>query len=152
MLVLFHDKKCGNCFNFVPGNCFNFVPCILWDFIVLGLVLSWWIIKHVLYDQSGFCKCLTKSLLAIEPYEKHMLEVEESCQAVSFTSVSREGPTCEILAKLFSWRILSVTFIPFTHTIYTLITYKSMRSYSKRKTLDRFSTTQHTHLLERESY
>ena len=33
MLALFHDKKCC--------NCFNFVPCILWDFIVLGLVLSW---------------------------------------------------------------------------------------------------------------
>ena len=33
ILALFHDKKC--CI------CFNFVPCILWDFIVLGLVLSW---------------------------------------------------------------------------------------------------------------
>ena len=39
MLVLFHDKKCR--------NCINFVTCILlWDFIVLGLVLSWWKIKH----------------------------------------------------------------------------------------------------------
>ena len=27
-------------------NCFNFYPCILWDFIVLSLVLSWWRIKH----------------------------------------------------------------------------------------------------------
>ena len=33
MLALFRDKKCC--------NFFNFVPCILWDFIVLGLVLSW---------------------------------------------------------------------------------------------------------------
>ena len=33
MLALFHVKKCC--------NCFDFVPCILWDFIVLGLVLSW---------------------------------------------------------------------------------------------------------------
>ena len=33
MLSLFHDKMCC--------NCFNFIPCILWDFIVLGLVLSW---------------------------------------------------------------------------------------------------------------
>ena len=32
-LALFHDKK--------YCNCFNFVLCILWDFIVLGLVLSW---------------------------------------------------------------------------------------------------------------
>ena len=37
-----------------------------------------------------------------------------------------------------------MTFLPFTHTIYTLITHKSKRSHSERKTLDRFSTT-HTH-------
>ena len=32
MLALFHDKNC--CI------CFNLVPYILWDFIVLGLILS----------------------------------------------------------------------------------------------------------------
>ena len=32
MLALFHDKKCY--------NCIIFVHCVLWDFIVLGLVLS----------------------------------------------------------------------------------------------------------------
>ena len=32
MLALFHDKKCY--------NCIIFVYCVLWDFIVLGLVLS----------------------------------------------------------------------------------------------------------------
>ena len=37
MLALFHDKKCC--------NCFNLFSCILWDFIVLGLVLSWWRLK-----------------------------------------------------------------------------------------------------------
>ena len=42
-----------------------------------------------------------------------------------------------------------MTFLPFTHTIYTLITHKSKRDHSQRKTLNRFSTT-HTHLLERE--
>ena len=84
--------------------------------------------------------------------EKHMLEVEVSWQAVNFTSLSREGPTCEILVKHSAWSFLNVTFLPFTHTIYTLITHKCMRGYSKRKTLDRFSTTQHTHFLERESY
>ena len=31
MLALFHDKKC---YNYA-----YFAPCILWDFIVLGLVL-----------------------------------------------------------------------------------------------------------------
>ena len=55
-------------------------------------------------------------------------------------------------AKLYAWRILSVTFLSFTHTIYTLIIHKSKRGYSKRKTLDKFSTTQHTHLLERELF
>ena len=81
-----------------------------------------------------------------------MLEDEESCQAVSFTSVSRKGPTREIPAKHSAWRILSVTFLPFTHTIYTLITHKSKRGYSERKTLNKFSTTQHTHLLEKATH
>ena len=79
-----------------------------------------------------------------------MLEAEESCQAVSFISVSQEGLIREVPAKLFAWRILNVTFLPFTHTIYTLITHKNMKDYLERKTLDRFSTTQHIHLLERE--
>ena len=78
-----------------------------------------------------------------------MLEAEESCQAVSFASVSREGPTREVPAKLSAWRIFSVTFLPFTYIIYTLITHKSKRDYLERKNLDRFSTTQHTYLLER---
>ena len=54
--------------------------------------------------------------------------------------------------KCLAWMILRVTFLPFTHTIYTLITHKSIGGHLERKTLDRFSTTQHTHLLERESY
>ena len=83
-------------------------------------------------------------------HAKHMLEAEESCQTVNFANISQEGSTREIPAKLSAKRILSVTFLPFTHTIYTLITHKSMRGYSERKILDRFSTTQRTHLLERE--
>ena len=46
---------------------------------------------------------------------------------------------------------LSVTFLPFTYTIYTIITHKSMRGHSERKTLDRFFTT-HTPIFQRESY
>ena len=46
---------------------------------------------------------------------------------------------------------LSITFLPFTHTIYTLITHKCKRGYSKRKILDRFFTT-HTPIFQRESY
>ena len=82
--------------------------------------------------------------------EKYMLEAEESCQVVNFTTVSLEGPTCEVLVKLSAWRILSVTSLPFTHTIYTLITHKSKWGYSERKILDRFSTnTTHPSFKER---
>ena len=63
MLALFHDKKCC--------NCFNLVPCILWDFIVLGLVLSWWRIK-LKWRISGFHKKLARSKPAKEPCEEHM--------------------------------------------------------------------------------
>ena len=112
------------------------------------------LVKNQAWNEESvlFRNCLTRCLLAKKACEKYMLEVEVSWQAISLTSVSREGPTCEILAKHSTWRFLSVTFLPFTHTIYTLITHKCMRGYSERKTLDRFSTTQHTYLLERESY
>ena len=60
MLTLFHDKKCC--------NCFNFVRYILWDFIVLGLVLSWWRIEHVLDEQVDF----VRSLPVKKPREKHV--------------------------------------------------------------------------------
>ena len=56
--------------------------------------------------------------------EKHMLEAEESCQTVDFTSVSQVRSSREILAKSSAWRILSVTFLPFTHTIYIFISTK----------------------------
>lgn len=47
---------------------------------------------------------------------------------------------------------LSVTFLPFTRMIYTIITHKSMRGHSeKKKTLDRFFTT-HAPIFWRESY
>ena len=44
-----------------------------------------------------------------------------------------------------------MTFLPFTHTIFTLITHKSKRGHSESKTLDRFSTI-HTPIFQRESY
>ena len=71
-------------------------------------------------------------------------------QAKNFASISQHGLSREVPAKHSAWRILSVTFLPFTHTIYTFIIHKSKGSYLERKTLDRFSTTQHTHVLERE--
>ena len=94
---------------------------------------------------------LARKLPAKRAREKHMLEAEESCQAVNFVSVLRERPTRQIPAKLFAWRILRVTFLPFTHTIYTLSIHKSIRGYLERKTLDRFSTI-HTPIFYRESY
>ena len=85
--------------------------------------------------------------------EKHMLEVEESCQTVNFAIVLWEGPTCEVLVKLSTWRILSVTSLPFTYTRYTLITHKTKWGYSERKTLDRFSTnTTHPSFRERATH
>ena len=80
------------------------------------------------------------------------LEVEESCQVVIFASVSWVRPSRETVTKHSAWRFfLRVTSLPFTHTIYTLITHKCKTGYSERKTLDRFSTT-HTPIFLRESY
>ena len=125
-----------------------FFHCILWYFIVLGLVLSWWRIEHEMKNQCNVVTNSQEKYLVKRAHEKHMLEAEESCLTIVFTSHVR--PSREILAKCSASRILSMTFLPFTHTIYTLITHKSMRDHSKRKTLDSFSTTQHTHLFERE--
>ena len=80
-----------------------------------------------------------------------MLEVEESCQAISFTSVSQEGPTREIPVKLSTWRILSVTFLPFTHTIYPNYPQKYDRLFREKNPRQVFYNT-YTHLLKRESY
>ena len=41
-----------------------------------------------------------------------------------------------------------MTFLPFTYTIYTLITHKSKKEAIQKKTLERF--LQHTHLLKKE--
>ena len=84
-------------------------------------------------------------------WEAHAGSWRVKCQ-LHFASASWDRPSRDVPVKHSAWRILSVTFLPFTHTIYTPITYKSIRGYSERKALDRFSTTQHTHLLERESY
>ena len=144
MLALFHDKRCC--------KCIKLFSCILWNFIVLGLVLSWWRIKHEL-------KISAVSWLAREKFarrvthEKGMWEAHAGSWRVmsgyQFRDclVSRANP--QGTRKTFCLEVLSVAFLPFTHIIYILITHKSMRGYSERKTLDKFSTTQHTHLLER---
>ena len=130
MLALFHDKKCC--------NCFNFVPCILWDFIVLGLVLSWWRIEHELKN-----KWISQEANPRKSHVRSICWKLKSHVRLSISRMSRE----QGFPVRYPWNsllggFLSVTFLHFTHTIYTLITHKSMRGHSKRKTLDRFSTTQ----------
>ena len=125
MLILFHDKK--------YCNCINFVLCILWDFIVLGLVLSWWKIRLTMKISAIFRlsrKKFVSKVSAKRPHEKYILEAEMSSIRLNFASTSRERSSCEVPAKLYAWRILSAIFLPFTHTIYTLITHKSKRGYS----------------------
>ena len=80
------------------------------------------------------------------------LEVEESCQTVVFTSVSRVRPFRETVTKHSAWRFFKCDF-PILHPyyIYTLITHKCVWDHSERKTLDRFFTT-HTSIFWRESY
>ena len=48
-----------------------------------------------------------------------MLEAEELSARLHFASTSLERPSCEVSTKLSAWRILSVIFLPFAHTIYT---------------------------------
>ena len=128
MLVLFHDKKCC--------NCINFVPCILWDFIILSLVLSWWRIEHEMKIGAVSRlarKKFARKVLAKRSCKKHMLESEETSVRLHFVSTLWDRPSRKVPVKLSTWRILSVTFVPFTYTIYTLITHKSKGDYSERK-------------------
>ena len=94
-----------------------FVACILWDFIVLGLVLSWWKIEHEMKKQCSFAIGLREGFLQKRHVRSIWLEVEESCQAVNFASISREGLTRETLAKssrlawLFSFQHVLLTWL-----------------------------------------
>ena len=74
MLALFQNKKCC--------NWFNFVPCILWDFIVLGLVLNWWRIEHVLDEQVDFMSVLRETTREKATWEAHVRswKVVSGCQ------------------------------------------------------------------------
>ena len=76
-----------------------------------------------------------------------MLEAEESSVRLYFASASRDRSSHVVTTKHSTWRVFSMTFLTFTHVIYTLITHKSKRGYLER---NRFSTTQHIYLLERE--
>ena len=101
-----------------------------------------------------FCDYLVRNLrvkvLMKRPREKHILEVEESSVRLHFASTSQERLSCEVPTKPSAWRILSVTFLLFTHTIYTLITHKSKRDYSKKN--PREVSTTHPPFLERATH
>ena len=62
-----------------------------------------------------------------------MLETKELNVKLYFANTLRDRPSHEVLAKLSAYRILSVTFLSFTYTIYTLITHKSKGDNSERK-------------------
>ena len=65
-------------------------------------------------------------------HEKHMLEAKKSSARLHFVSASRDRLYREVPMKHSDWRILSVTFLPFTYTIYTLITHKTKRCHIQR--------------------
>ena len=79
--VLSYDFSYNIYVDFIPKqkvcNCINVFPCILWDFIVLGLVLSWW-----RSDQDSW-----------RSHEKHMPKAKES---VSFATWPTREMTCEM--------------------------------------------------------
>ena len=50
-------------------------------------------------NQCNFATNSREKYPAKKAREKHMLEAEESCQAVNFLNVSQVRPSCKILAK-----------------------------------------------------
>ena len=79
-----------------------------------------------------------------------MMEAKESSVKLHFTNTLRDRSSCELPAKLSTQRILTVTLLPFTHTIYIIITHKSREDYSKRKPQISFYNTTHPLFRERE--
>ena len=78
MLDLFHDKKCC--------KCIKLFPCILRDFIVLSLVLSWWRIKLRMIisviSRLAHKKFASKSSREKIMWEVHARSWRAKCQAV----------------------------------------------------------------------
>ena len=62
-------------------------------------------------NQCNFATNSREKYPAKKAREKHMLEAEESCQAVNFASVSRVRLYHEILAKRFAWKIFKCDFL-----------------------------------------
>ena len=80
-------------------------PCILWDFIVLGLVLIWWRIEHEMKISSVSRvarKMFARKVPAKRAREKHMLEAKESSVRLHSESTSRDRPFHRVPMKLFA--------------------------------------------------
>ena len=112
ILALFHDRKC---FNFI-----NLFPCILWDLIIMGLVLSGEDLPKKLISRLG-------SRL-VQPSKVTWGAHARSWRVSVFRDLAnlRVDPQNALTVEIFS-----VTFIPFTQTIYTFITHKSQGVYSE---------------------
>ena len=79
VLTLFHDKK--------YCNCTNLFFCILWDFIVLGLVLSWWrLLKKLILRLGSWVMQPAKVT-----WESHVGSWRVKCQAVFRESLCDSG-------------------------------------------------------------
>ena len=118
VLALFYDKKCC--------NCINLFPCILWDLFIMSLVLSWWRLLKKLISQLG--SQVVQLAKVIREAHAESWRVNEFHDSSRNLANSRDDMRNALIA-----RILSTTFLPFTHTIYTLITHKSERRLSNRK-------------------
>ena len=136
MLDFFSDKECC--------NCIKLFLCILWDSIVLGLVLSWWRIKHEMKISAVSRlarKFLRKGSRGKATREVHVGSWSVKCRATfreHFVRYAISRSTRETLClKDFKCDFLT----PHPYYIYPHYPQKYMRGHSERKTLNRFSTT-----------
>ena len=128
MLVLFHNKKCY--------NCNKLFLCILWNFIILGLVLSWWKIKHAM-KISAISRLARKKLESKgtrkPTWEAHAGSWKVKCQAVFreyFIRKAISWGTHETLC-LEDFKCNSYTLHPYY--VYPHYPQKQIEGYSKRK-------------------
>ena len=135
MLALFHDKKCCNCIKLFPS--------ILWDLFVISLVISW-------------SRLLKKLISQLGSRVVQLVKVTWGAHARSWRVNVFRNLSCDLAnswddpRNALTVEILSVTLIPFTHTIYTLITHKIVRRLFKRKPKRGFYNT--LTLLERATH
>ena len=118
----------------ITKNCCNYInlfPCILWDFILLALVLSWWRLLKELISQHGS--------QVVQPTNVTWGAHAGSWRVSEFRDSSRElAKSRDDPRNALTVRILSMTLILFTHIIYTLISHKIKKRLFIWKTLERF--------------